>query len=331
MPRPGGPGPPRGPDPRPRRPDRLGQERPRHRAGPAAGRRDRERRLAAGLPGPRRRDRQADRRGAGARSAPPPRRGRAGGGHGRGAVRGPGGRRPSPAIAARGRLPLVVGGTGLYLRALLHGVVAAPGRDPALRARLEEEAARARAACAPRAAGRRRSRGRGAHPAHGSRPDRAGPGDRGRWDARPPSSTPRTGSGRSATRPRSWPSTRRGRSCTPASTPASRRCSRAACWRRRSALLARHGGALPARIPIGYAEAAALLRGELSRPEAVRRVQVAHRRYARRQVMWLRKEPGSDGSRRLSTPPRWRGASSNGAPMLAAARRAGVQVALRVL
>ncbi|HEX9051545.1 MAG TPA: tRNA (adenosine(37)-N6)-dimethylallyltransferase MiaA, partial [Anaeromyxobacter sp.] len=45
-------------------------------------------------------------------------------------------------VASRGRIPIVAGGTGLYLRALLHGVVAAPGRDPALRARLEEEAAR---------------------------------------------------------------------------------------------------------------------------------------------------------------------------------------------
>ena len=44
-------------------------------------------------------------------------------------------------VTARGRLPVVVGGTGLYVRALLHGVVDAPGRDPALRTRLEEEAA----------------------------------------------------------------------------------------------------------------------------------------------------------------------------------------------
>ena len=45
-------------------------------------------------------------------------------------------------VAGRGRFPIVAGGTGLYLRALLHGVVPAPGRDPALRARLEDEAAR---------------------------------------------------------------------------------------------------------------------------------------------------------------------------------------------
>ena len=58
------------------------------------------------------------------------------------------------------------------------------------------------------------------------------------------------------------------------------------------ALLDRSGGVLPDRVPIGYVEAAACLRGEISRPEAVRRVEVAHRRYARRQVIWLRKERG---------------------------------------
>jgi tRNA dimethylallyltransferase len=40
-------------------------------------------------------------------------------------------------IAARGRLPLVVGGTGLYLRALLQGLFEGPSRDEALRRRLE--------------------------------------------------------------------------------------------------------------------------------------------------------------------------------------------------
>ena len=40
-------------------------------------------------------------------------------------------------ITARGRVPIVVGGTGLYLRALLYGLSAAPGRDDAVRARWE--------------------------------------------------------------------------------------------------------------------------------------------------------------------------------------------------
>ncbi|WP_223646689.1 tRNA (adenosine(37)-N6)-dimethylallyltransferase MiaA [Corallococcus sp. EGB] len=44
-------------------------------------------------------------------------------------------------IASRGRPVFVVGGTGLYLRVLLHGVVDAPGALPSLRAALEALAA----------------------------------------------------------------------------------------------------------------------------------------------------------------------------------------------
>jgi tRNA dimethylallyltransferase len=43
-------------------------------------------------------------------------------------------------IRERGRLPFVVGGTGLYLRSLVEGLFAGPGRDPLVRARLEDEA-----------------------------------------------------------------------------------------------------------------------------------------------------------------------------------------------
>lgn len=43
-------------------------------------------------------------------------------------------------VASRGRLPLVAGGTGLYLKALVDGLFPGPGRDPALRAALEAEA-----------------------------------------------------------------------------------------------------------------------------------------------------------------------------------------------
>ncbi|HYP04631.1 MAG TPA: tRNA (adenosine(37)-N6)-dimethylallyltransferase MiaA [Bryobacteraceae bacterium] len=39
-------------------------------------------------------------------------------------------------IASRGRLPVVVGGTGFYLRALLHGLFDGPARNDELRARL---------------------------------------------------------------------------------------------------------------------------------------------------------------------------------------------------
>jgi tRNA dimethylallyltransferase len=45
-------------------------------------------------------------------------------------------------IAGRGRLPIVTGGTGLYLRALTEGLFAGPGRQQELRARLELSRAR---------------------------------------------------------------------------------------------------------------------------------------------------------------------------------------------
>ena len=45
-------------------------------------------------------------------------------------------------VTRRGRLPIVAGGTGLYLRALRRGLFAGPSRDPDLRRRLEAVAAR---------------------------------------------------------------------------------------------------------------------------------------------------------------------------------------------
>ncbi|MEG3183434.1 tRNA (adenosine(37)-N6)-dimethylallyltransferase MiaA [Novilysobacter erysipheiresistens] len=43
-------------------------------------------------------------------------------------------------IAARGKLPILAGGTGLYFQALLHGLSSMPGADPATRAQLAAEA-----------------------------------------------------------------------------------------------------------------------------------------------------------------------------------------------
>jgi len=47
-----------------------------------------------------------------------------------------------PQIASRGRIPILCGGTGFYLRALLHGLTPGPQRDDTLRARLSEREAR---------------------------------------------------------------------------------------------------------------------------------------------------------------------------------------------
>ena len=194
-------------------------------------------------------------------------------------------------VASRGRVPIVAGGTGLYLRALLHGVVAAPGRDPALRARLEEEAARlgrpalhARlAAIDPEAArsirpndlvrivraleiaasGRRPSELRAAH---AFLPDR--------YDAVLLALDP----------PRAELHARIDARVTEMFA--------GGLLDEARALATRFGGEVPPRLPIGYAEALAYARGALPLEEAIRRVQVAHRRYARRQIVWLRKERG---------------------------------------
>jgi tRNA dimethylallyltransferase len=50
-------------------------------------------------------------------------------------------------VTARGRLPIVAGGTGLYLRALRRGLFAGPSRDADLRRRLEAIAERRGNAC----------------------------------------------------------------------------------------------------------------------------------------------------------------------------------------
>jgi len=43
-------------------------------------------------------------------------------------------------VAARGRVPLLVGGTGLYFRSLQQGIARLPAADPEVRARIEDEA-----------------------------------------------------------------------------------------------------------------------------------------------------------------------------------------------
>jgi tRNA dimethylallyltransferase len=192
-------------------------------------------------------------------------------------------------IAARGRVPLVVGGTGLYLRALLHGVVDAPGRDVSLRARLTAEAAElgrpalharlalvdpeAAARIGPNdlvrivraleiaAGGRTQS---ALHAAHAFQPQR----HRALFFALDP--------------PRDQ---LRARLDARVEAMFAGGLLDEARW-----LVGRSGGALPPRLPIGYAEAVEVAAGSLALEEAIRLVQVAHRQYARRQVVWLRRE-----------------------------------------
>jgi tRNA dimethylallyltransferase len=194
-------------------------------------------------------------------------------------------------IASRGCVPVLCGGTGLYVRTLLHGVADAPGRDPALRAELEAIAAREGraalhaqlAAVDPEAAAKIGANDlvrivRGLEIARGGRTqsqvfrEHAFRADRYRF--RLLALAPDRGElhARIAARVEGMLGP--------------------GLLEEVAALEARFGSALPPKLPIGYAEAAALRRGEIHRAEAARRIEAAHRQYARRQVVWLRREPG---------------------------------------
>ena len=140
---------------------------------PARARRRRARvgRLDAGVPGHGHRHGQADAGRAGRGAAPPARPGRPERGLHRRPVPGRGRRAPSPTSRRAATGPLLVGGTGLYLQAVVDGLDL-PGRWPEVRAELEAEPDTAAPA---RPAGRARPGGRGAHGADQPAPGRAGP------------------------------------------------------------------------------------------------------------------------------------------------------------
>lgn len=191
-------------------------------------------------------------------------------------------------VTARGRLPIVVGGTGLYVRALLHGVVDAPGRDPELRTRLEEEAARdgraalhrRLAAIDPGAAARIRENDL-VRTVRALEIAAAGRTQSELFDAH-----------------RFAPRRYRYRLFAldvPREELHRRIAERAAAMARGGiveearALRARFREAFP-RLPIGYADALECAEGRIDEEELAARIALQHRRYARRQVIWLRRE-----------------------------------------
>jgi tRNA dimethylallyltransferase len=194
-------------------------------------------------------------------------------------------------IVARGRLPVVVGGTGLYIRALLRGLDPAPPADPAFRRELEAVAAgeggaalHARlSAVAPEVAHR-------LHPNDHMRVVRAlelvragSPvgAQRTRWQ--------QTGAdyrvvyvGLTMERARLWSRLRE----------RARRMAEHLAEEVRRLLASGHDTSLPAMRGIGYAEFVEVVRGRLGEGEALRRMEASTVEYARRQLTWFRKEPG---------------------------------------
>jgi len=198
-------------------------------------------------------------------------------------------------IRGRDRLPIIVGGTGLYLRAMLKGRLAGAGGQPAIRARLlrEAESVGSRGlherliALDPATAAR-------VHPRDQLRVIRAlellevtgrRPSEirAGLWDA------PQfhISAMLVLTRDRQeldWLIDERAR----------------AMWEGglvsevQKLLAEGHGPDLPAFRSLGYREAVAHLRGLLTEAEGLRHMQRATRRYARRQLGWFRREPAAE-------------------------------------
>ena len=195
-------------------------------------------------------------------------------------------------IAGRGRLPLVVGGTGLYLRALLDGLFAGPPRSEELRERLREKGA-----------------ARGSSYLHRilSRLDPAAAISIHENDA------PKLiraievclGSGQKMTD--LW---QRGRDplkgfrvlrigLDPNRAMLYERINERAqrmfdhgLIEEADGLLRRYGPAAWPLGSLGYRQAVEHLRGHLTREQAVQAAQQAHRNYAKRQMTWFRREPG---------------------------------------
>ena len=192
-------------------------------------------------------------------------------------------------IRSAGRLPVVVGGTGLYVRALLRGLDPAPPADAALRARLEATA-RAKGAAAlhrqlaaldPESAAR-------LHPNDRVRVIRAiekhGVGSAvGRsWTrALPPWQTLMFGLTRE-----------RGALNRSLEERARGMLAGGMMQEVRRLLAAGHDETSPGMAGIGYRQMAAVLGGRLPEAEALRLMVRDTQRYAKRQMTWFAREPG---------------------------------------
>lgn len=200
------------------------------------------------------------------------------------------------AAHAQGKLPVLVGGTGLYLRTLLDGIAPVPAIDPEVRAAVRAlSVAQAHAALTQ------------ADPPAAAR---LAPGDTARV-ARALEVVRSTG------RPLAdWQRERRGGIADRVTlAPVILLPDRAALMARCDARLEEmfDGGAIeevaallarddvpadaPVRRAIGVPEIAALLAGQVTRAEALAAAQLATRRYAKRQYTWFRHQPPSSWPR----------------------------------
>ena len=194
-------------------------------------------------------------------------------------------------IAARGQPIVLVGGTGLYLRALLHGLAPAPGAAPALRAEL-----RALAEQEGRVAVHRRLAE--LDPAAAAR---IGPNDMVRMERAIESAV--GGSRLSDLQDRhGFAENRYAAILIALDVPAAELATRIEERTRRMfelglvdevrRLLDRYGPGLRALGAVGYRQVAEALGRNANPSEALQAVQATTRKYAKRQRTWFRSEPG---------------------------------------
>jgi tRNA dimethylallyltransferase len=204
------------------------------------------------------------------------------------------GRETLAQISARGKLPIVVGGTGLYLRALLEGLFPGPQRSEALRqrlrqsaltrdagylhrllARLDREAAanihphdtpkliRAIEVCLAARQRMTEMWKQGRDPLRGFRILRLG------LDPERPALYQRL-------------------------NQRAQQMFAAGLVEETARLRDKYGDRARPLQSLGYQQASQLLRGEINREAAVAQAQQGHRNYAKRQMTWFRREPDVD-------------------------------------
>lgn len=194
-------------------------------------------------------------------------------------------------IAARNRLPIVTGGTGLYLRALLDGLFAGPRRSEELRERLQHS-----------------------HERHGEKwlhriLSRLDPASAARIHANDVPKLIRAIEVSLAARQPMSEAWKEGREplqgfrilrigLDPPRPELYRRINERAArmfegglLEETRQLLADYGDSPRAFDFLGYRQARAVLRGEFTRDQAIAAAQQGHRNYAKRQLTWFRREP----------------------------------------
>ena len=194
-------------------------------------------------------------------------------------------------IAGRGRLPIVSGGTGLYLRAVLEGLFAGPQRSEALRERLRERASRRGSEYLHRIL--RRLDGAAAERIHANDIRKVIRAIEVCLAAR----QPMTELWRDGREPlEGFRILRLG--LNPAREALYARINQRAAKMfeegliaETEALLAKYGPAARPLSSLGYRQAMQVLSGELDRKATLGSAQQAHRNYAKRQMTWFRREP----------------------------------------